>query len=199
MTIQKPVAPACERNRQPILSIIKPILLEAKNVLEIGSGTGQHAVYFAKHMPWLKWQCSDVEENLAGINMWIDEAKLDNLVVPIELDVETSSIEQQYDAIYSCNTLHIMSKNQVEDFFQLVASVTIKGADLIIYGPFNYNGSYTADSNAAFDQWLKEQNPASSIRDFEWVTQLANNIGFELVNDYPMPANNRCLHWQCVR
>ena len=193
--MEKPFSPACERNQEPIFSAISPILKNVHDVLEIGSGTAQHAAYFAKLMPWLNWQCSDVQENLAGIQMWVDDANLSNLLAPIELDVSTTSIKRQYDGIYSCNTLHIMSEQHVKDFFKLISTITTDHADLIIYGPFNYQGQYTAGSNADFDRWLKERNPESSIRDFEWINELAERIGFILVDDKTMPANNRFLHW----
>jgi cyclopropane fatty-acyl-phospholipid synthase-like methyltransferase len=193
--MEKPFSLACERNQGPILSAIKPALENVHDVLEIGSGTGQHAVYFAQHMPWLNWQCSDVLGNLAGINLWVDDANLGNLLTAVELDVSKTSIRHQYEAIYSCNTLHIMSKHQVKDFFNLISTITDHHPDLFIYGPFNYQGKFTSGSNGEFDRWLKEQKTESGIRDFEWVNDLAENIGFALVDDKPMPANNRLLHW----
>ena len=191
----KPFSPACERNQDPILASIKPILRNAKHVLEIGSGTGQHGVHFAKNMPWIKWQCSDVRSNLPGIQSWIESTNLENLFTPLELDVSVNTLNLQYDAIYSCNTLHIMSKQQVGDFFNLIATGAKRSCDLIIYGPFNYLGKYTANSNAEFDLWLKNQNPQSGIRDFEWIDSLAMSNEFVLVSDKAMPANNRLLHW----
>ena len=193
--MEKPFSPACERNQSPILAVIKPILKNIKNVLEIGSGTGQHAVHFAKQLPWIKWQCSDVKPNLSGIQQWIDDSNLQNVLSPVELDVSVNNITKQYGGIYSCNTLHIMSKQQVKDFFHLVSAATEQGGQLIIYGPFNYSGKYTSDSNADFDLWLKAQNPKSAIRDFEWIEMLAQKNGFNLVNDVSMPANNRLLHF----
>ena len=193
--LQKPYAPACERNQQPILNVLQSSFANVKNVLEVGSGTGQHAVYFAKHMPWLTWQCSDVAENLEGISLWVEEANLPNLLPPVELDVSVSNTGKQYDAVFSANTLHIISKQHVECFFDRMKQITLPDSELVIYGPFNYNGQFTSDSNAQFEIWLKQRDPLSGIRDFEWIDQLANTAGFNLVYDYEMPANNRCLHW----
>ncbi len=115
--MQKPFSPACERNRDPILKELQIRLVQQSAVLEVGSGTGQHAIYFAKHMPNVLWQCSDLRENLSGIQMWIDDACLSNVLQPIELDVSDPTIYKTYDAVYSCNTLHIMSKSNVVKFF----------------------------------------------------------------------------------
>ena len=194
--MQKPFSPACERNRDPILKELQIRLVQQSTVLEVGSGTGQHAIYFAKHMPNILWQCSDLRENLSGIQTWIDDACLSNVLKPIELDVSDPTICKTYDAVYSCNTLHIMSKSNVVEFFKLVKSVTQEQSSLFVYGPFNYNGEYTSSSNAEFDAWLKERNLTSAIRDFEWIDELANDVGFSIVGDVEMPANNRFLHWE---
>lgn len=192
---KKPSAPACERNRESIYKVLESAFSTVKQVIEIGSGTGEHGVYFSRQMPWLKWQCTDVAENLAGIKLWVEDSGLSNLFEPIELDVTNTTISKLYDAVFTANSLHIMSKAQVEDFFQLVGRVTKPNAELVVYGPFNYNGEFTSYSNAQFELWLKNRDPLSGIRDFEWVNQLANSVGFQLMNDHEMPANNRCLHW----
>ena len=197
--IDKPFSPACERNQAPILGELQTRLVEKCVVLEIGSGTGQHAIYFAQHMPHVLWQCSDLKENLSGIQMWVDDARLSNVLKPIELDVSDPEVYKTYDAVYSCNTLHIMSKSNVVEFFNLVKSVTQKQSSLFVYGPFNYNGEYTSPSNAEFDVWLKERNLESAIKDFEWIDELANDAGFFIVDDIEMPANNRLLHWERLR
>ncbi len=194
--MEKPFSPSCERNQVPILSILQTKLNDGGRLLEIGSGTGQHAVYFCQRMPNVLWQCSDLRENLSGIQMWIDDSCLSNVLPPIELDVADPAIYKTYDAVYSCNTLHIMSKSNVVKFFNLVNSVTQKQSSLFVYGPFNYNGEYTSSSNAEFDAWLKERNLESAIKDFEWINELANDAGFFLVDDVEMPANNRLLHWE---
>ena len=194
--MEKPFSPSCERNQVPILGELQTRLVDKCVVLEIGSGTGQHAIYFAQHMPNVLWQCSDLRENLSGIQVWIDDACLPNVLPPIELDVSHSVIQKTYDVVYSCNTLHIMSERNVVDFFELVKLATHEHSGLFVYGPFNYNGEYTARSNAEFDLRLKERNKASGIRDFEWVNSLANKAGFSIVEDIDMPANNRFLYFK---
>ena len=192
--MKKPFSPSCERNKDPILSVIRSLLINKKSVLEVGSGTGQHAVYFAKEMPWLTWQCSELQENLAGLEMWITEAALSNLPPPVNLDVSTSSLKPQFDVIYTANTLHIMSIEQVTYFFKLIGEWADSVKEVLIYGPFNYAGKYTSASNAQFDSWLKNRNPGSGIRDFEWIIELATQSHLTLENDIEMPANNRLLH-----
>ncbi len=193
---QKPTAPACERNRAPILSVLTKTFSTDSDVLEIGSGTGEHGVYFAEHMPWLQWQCSDLSENLNGINLWIEEAFLPNLKTAIELDVAKPKLNKKYNAFFTANTLHIMSKKHVEDFFDLISDFSHNQTDIIIYGPFNYDGNFTSESNAKFELWLKDRDPLSGIRDFEWIESLAKNINFKLIADHKMPANNRCLYFR---
>ncbi|HHL18217.1 MAG TPA: DUF938 domain-containing protein [Thiothrix sp.] len=196
----KPFSESCVQNRVPIIQIIKPLLMKCETVLEIGSGTGQHAVYFATEMPQLTWYTSDREQNHWGIQQWLDEAKLDNIKPPIALDVGDQQawrdLEQSFDAIFSANTLHIMSASEVECFFAEVAAILKPQALLIVYGPFNYQGRYTSDSNARFDDWLKRQNPQSAIRDSEWLDELAKKVAMKRIQDYTMPANNRILVWQ---
>jgi len=208
MTI-KPFSPSCERNRDPILSVLREHFADRKRVLEIGSGTGQHAVCFAEALPWLLWQSSDREENLPGIQMWLDEAALPNTPAPLVFDVaeQTAPTPQNpsvavgpapipYGAIFSANTLHIMSWVEVEKLFAALPALTTAEAKLVIYGPFNYGGELTSASNAAFDRSLKQRVPHMGIRDFDDVNRLAQSAGFALLDDIAMPANNRCLVWQ---
>jgi len=197
-----PNAPSCERNREPILAVLQRHFADRHDVLEIGSGTGQHAVHFAAAMPWLRWQCSDRSENLVGIGLWLEHASLPNTPTPVELDVATgpwprsNATDGRFDAVFSANTLHIMGWPQVEAFFGGLADVLADHATLVVYGPFNYDGHYTSDSNRDFDGWLKARDPQSAIRDFEAVDALAQRIGLRLVEDVAMPANNRCLVWR---
>ena len=165
-------------------------------MLEIGSGTGQHAVCFAPAFPNAIWQTSDVAENLPGVRMWLDEAALPNLPPPLTLDVTGTWPDERFDAVFSANSLHIMPWTAVEQFFTGVAGVLEPGGILAVYGPFNYHGSYTSDSNRDFDGWLKQRSALSAIRDFEAVDRLANAIGCQLVQDHTMPANNRLLVWR---
>lgn len=200
MLATKPWSESCEQNRKPILSVIKPILANRKKLLEIGSGTGQHAVYFAPEFPYLTWHTSDCQENLPGINMWLEECESVNICPPLELDVERSAWPDiKVDAIYSANTLHIMPWTGVEAFFKGTGTILETDGCLLVYGPFNYNRQYTSDSNAQFDVWLKQRDPRSGIRHFEDLAALAKNAGLELVEDFAMPANNRILYWRKCR
>ena len=196
MTESKPFAPACERNKEPILAMLHPYLVNRRRVLEIGSGTGQHAVYFAPALPNTVWQTSDLEENLPGIRLWLQEAALPNLPPPLLLDVTGEWPQQRFDAVFSANSLHIMPWSAVEQFFAGVDTVLDSDGLLAVYGPFNYHGNYTSDSNREFDGWLKQRSALSGIRDFEAVDTLANRIGLQLVDDHTMPANNRLLVWR---
>jgi cyclopropane fatty-acyl-phospholipid synthase-like methyltransferase len=193
----KPFAPACERNRDPILGVLRAHFSDRTRVLEIGSGTGQHAVHFAAALPHLVWQTSDVPEHLVGIRAWLDEAKLANTPPPIELDVSVGNWPTvRYDAIFSANTLHIMSWDEVEKLFKALPAIAASDAKLAIYGPFNYDGAFTSKSNAAFDESLRQRAPHMGLRDIETVDGLARDAGFALVDDIAMPANNRTLVWQ---
>ena len=195
----RPHSPACERNREPILAVLRTHFAHSRRVLEIGSGTGQHAVHFARAMPWLTWQASDVAAHLPGIHAWLDDAASSNTPPPLELDVlQARWPDVVADAVFSANTLHIMGWDGVEAFFRGVGGILADAADgtLVVYGPFNRGGAYTSDSNREFDAWLKARDPASGIRDFEAVDALARAAGLALVDDVAMPANNHCLAWR---
>jgi cyclopropane fatty-acyl-phospholipid synthase-like methyltransferase len=193
----KPFAESCEQNREPILAVLREVFAASRQVLEIGSGTGQHAVYFAPELPHLSWQTADVPQHHAGIRLWLDEAALPNVLPPLALDVnDTGWHGGRYDAVFSANTLHIMSWPEVERFFAGVGAVLASGGVLAVYGPFNYGGAFTAESNARFDAWLKARDPASGVRDFEAVDALAQAQGLALAQDFAMPANNRTLVWR---
>ncbi len=192
----KPHAPSCDRNRGPILAVLRRHFGDRHRVLEIGSGTGQHAVYFAEALPQLIWQTSDVGENLPGINLWLAEARLPNLPAPLLLDVNSAWPPVRYDAAFSANTLHIMSWPEVERLFAALDAALEADAVLAIYGPFNYLGRFSSRSNAWFDESLKLRTPTMGIRDFEAVDALAQSIGMTLVEDCAMPANNRTLVWR---
>ena len=201
MTADKPFSPACERNREPILAVLREHFADTRHVLEIGSGTGQHAVHFAAAMPWMTWQCSDRAEHLPGIRAWLDEAALPNTPAPLEVDVDTgpwphAAGGERFDAIFSANTLHIMGWPSVERFFAGVDTVLAADGTLAVYGPFNHGGRFTSDSNREFDGWLRARDPASGIRDFEAVDALARGVGLVLQADVAMPANNRCVVWR---
>lgn len=194
---EKPFSQACENNKDPILRVLRSAFAGTKRVLEVGSGTGQHAVYFAQHLSHLLWQPSDRAENLPGIQLWLEAYKLTNMLPLLELDVTMANWPiTQVDALFSANTLHIMGTSEVALFFEKVDQVLLSGGKLCVYGPFNYQGQFTSESNARFNQWLYQQNPKSAIRDFEWIDGLAGKIGLTLLQDHAMPANNRLLEWQ---
>ena len=183
----KPFSEASERNRAPILAILKRVFARSKAVLEIGSGTGQHAAYFAPELPHLTWQASDVAENLAGIRQWVSHP------APLELDVERPFPALHADAVFSANTCHIMSWAQVERLFAGVAGLLAPRGVFALYGPFNYGGQPTSESNARFDAMLRSRDPSSGLRDIEAITALAGRHGLVLEEDNAMPANNRLL------
>lgn len=193
----KPHAPACDRNSGPIYEVLKSAFAQPGRVLEIASGTGQHAVYMAERLPHLQWQTSDLLPNHVGIQQWLDETGLPNLFSPIELDATKAwAPKNAFDYVFTANSLHIMSWLAVEDFFEQLPSWLAVGGTLLVYGPFNYGGEFTSASNAQFEQWLQAQDPLSGIRDFEAVNALAKAAGCVLLDDIEMPANNRCLLWQ---
>jgi len=192
----KPFSQACENNKDPILQTLKTVFTQPCTVWEIGSGTGQHGCYFAAKLPHISWQPTDRPENLAGIELWRQETQLPNLNPPLALDVNDElwpCHSNSIAALFTANTLHIMSLADVRLFFTRLGEYLSPNAIVCIYGPFNYQGTYTSDSNAQFDLWLKAQNPLSGIRDFEEVIGLAAEIGCQLHEDVTMPANNRLL------
>ena len=192
----KPHSDACDRNQAFILEVLRDHFADRRHVLEIGSGTGQHAAYFAAALPGLSWQTSDVDGNLPGIRSWIEDSGLPNLPPPIALDVTGRWPAAHFDAVFTANTLHIMGWPEVQALFAALAHVLTPDAVLAAYGPFNYDGRFTSPSNAEFDAWLKRRSSQSGIRDFAAVDQLARSIGFTLLEDRPMPANNRTLVWR---
>lgn len=193
----KPFSQACENNKDPILGVLRESFVTARLVLEIGSGTGQHAVYFAAHLPHVIWQTSDLSENHPGILAWLEDAALSNLRPPLSVDVSQDEWGvDAVDGVFSANTAHIMSCPQVAAMFAGVGRVLKSGGIFCLYGPFNYQGRYTSDSNARFDQWLKARDPRSGIRDIEALTTLAEQHELTLTADHAMPANNRTLVWQ---
>ena len=204
--LNKPYSESCEQNKEPILNVISQLFTKPNStVLEIGSGTGQHAAYLPKHLTHLTWQPSDTEQNIPGIESWRNSAKLENVLTTKILDVtQTQWPIESADYIFSANTLHIMSWPAVEAMFKGIRSILKPNGVFCVYGPFNYNGKFTSPSNAQFELWLKSRNPESGIRDFEALCELGNSesshsqlkLKLKLIQDYPMPANNRILVFQ---
>ena len=193
----KACSEASERNKEPILRVLRQVLPSAGTVLEIGSGTGQHAVYIGAAFPRLVWQTSDLTENHADIRAWLDEAGLDNVRPPLTLDVGAGPWPgEPVEAVFSANTAHIMSWPQVEAMLRGVGRSLADGGVFCLYGPFNYDGNYTSESNAAFDRFLRDRDPQSGIRDFEAINELMEEPVLVLWRDYAMPANNHLLVWK---
>jgi cyclopropane fatty-acyl-phospholipid synthase-like methyltransferase len=194
--MNKPFSQACENNKVAILAALADSFSASKTVLEVGSGSGQHAVFFAPNMPWLSWQTSDILINHQGISQWLREYPAGNLLHPIKLDLNHPWPIEKIDAIYTANTLHIISWPLVQAFFSGVSQHLNQQGKCCVYGPFNYQGQYTSESNAGFDIWLKERDSQSAIRDIEAIMALAQSVGLSLENDHAMPANNRLLVFQ---
>jgi len=195
----KPFSESCVQNQAEICAVLESLLINTKHVLEIGSGTGQHAVYFAERLAHLIWQTSDQEQYHQGIKLWLNEAGLDNTRDPIKLDVSNDTWpEISIDAVFSANAVHIMAWNNVVDYFKYSTELLHKNGLFILYGPFNYGGKYTSQSNANFDEWLKARDPKSGIRDFEALNDMANKNNMMLKYDFEMAANNRILCWEKI-
>ena len=173
MIHDRPFSDACEQNKLPILEVLREQLTEPQSVLELSSGTGQHAVFFARELPHLNWQPTDLAENLAGIQSWIDYAAQPNVLPPLQLDVGQKEWNiASADCVFSANAVHIMSWNHVIAMFSGLTKIANTNARLIIYGPFNYANEYTSDSNRQFDFFLRQRDPTSGIRNFEDVDEL---------------------------
>lgn len=191
-----PFSQSCENNKEPILAVLREVFQNVNQVLEIGAGTGQHSVYFAPTLPHLNWQCADLAANLPGISLWHQAYPRANLLPIIELDMQAPVWPAGFDAVFSANTAHIMPWQLTQKMLVQVAQHLPSGGLFALYGPFNYGGTFTSESNARFDVWLKSQAEHMGIRDFEALNELADTNGLRLQKDYAMPANNRCLLWK---
>ncbi len=192
----KPYAESADQNKAPILAVLREAFVHPGRVLEIGAGTGQHAVHFAARLHHLTWQPTDRPEALAGIEAWVNEAHLPNIAPPLALDVTAPDWPVgpvQY--VYSANTAHIMDWQGVQSLFEGVGRVLTQGGLFCLYGPFNRNGAFTSPSNERFDAWLKARDPDSGIRDLEALDRLASQAGMGKLREYEMPANNLILQW----
>jgi SAM-dependent methyltransferase len=194
----KPHSPACERNREPILQVLRQWFTRPGTVLEIGSGTGQHAVHFAANLPHLQWQATDCEENLPGIRLWIEEAALANLHAPLKLDVRDAQWPlATADYVFSANTAHIMSWPEVELMFAGVGRVLGPQGLFCLYGPFNRGGRFTSESNREFDASLRTRDARMGVRDDQALKTLGQQHGLAITAEHSMPANNRILIFVC--
>lgn len=199
--MEKPFSPACERNQAPILEILRDhITRDDRRLLEIGSGTGQHAVYFAPAFPHLEWHPSDLATNIPGMTQWFKEAQIHNIQRPVKLDVAKDDFPKvKFDVVFTANTFHIMNWKDCKSLMKTLGHRLREGSRAIIYGPFKYNGEFTSPSNAEFDLSLKSRDPLSGIRSFEDVNNNMMKNGFELVGDFEMPAHNRTLVYRRLK
>ncbi len=193
-----PHSAACERNRVPILECIAPLLSTATRVVEIGSGTGQHAAWFAPRLPQLTWVTTDLAANHAGIRGWMEASGARNLEGPLTLDTLVQPWPElgAIDAAFSANTAHIMPEPAVVAMFAGLGERLPSGAPFCLYGPFMEQGRHTSESNARFDAGLRAQDAGMGVRDLGWLLQIAALAGFALEGVAPMPANNRVLVWR---
>jgi len=185
-----------EQNKAIIYATIEPYLTDGIEILEVGSGSGEHAIHCASMKPKITWQTSELAESLPALKARIADSQLLNLAIPVELDVVSGGIGIACNLMFSANTFHIMSETQVEKCLLRCAECLKDNGYLIVYGPFNYHGTFTSISNEQFDGWLKSRDPRSGIKHFEWVNGLAAQSGLQLVSDIAMPANNRTLIWR---
>jgi cyclopropane fatty-acyl-phospholipid synthase-like methyltransferase len=201
-----PYSQASENNKIAILKVFKQHLKDSSTLLEIGGGTGQHAAFFSDIFKTIHWQSTDITSNVDLLNLRILQTNLSNLPRATTLDVNQADWKlkdetdenvktRKFDSIFTANSLHIMSASSVENFFQGIARHLRTSGLLLVYGPFKYSGSFTSKSNALFDQWLKDKDPMSGIRDFEWINTIAKTNSLQLIEDNAMPANNQMLVW----
>jgi SAM-dependent methyltransferase len=195
--MDKPFSQACENNKQPIFQVISNYFKAGDQILEVGSGTAQHAIYFCHLLPEINWIPCEITENMNTLAAGMSGDKPANLMPAEMLDVTQQEWPfRDLDGLFSSNCLHIMPESFNADFFRGAGKVLKVDATLCVYGPFKYQGEFTSDSNARFDSWLKDRDPLSGIRDFEKIDQLAKDNDFELIEDRDMPANNQCLIWR---
>ena len=193
----KPFAESCAQNQHVILDVLLKEFVSAQHILEIGSGTGQHAVFFARALPHLVWQTSDVDEYHPSIHAWISDEGPNNVRAPLSLNVAMNQWPNMtFDAVFSANTVHIMGWQEVIKMFSGIGQVLADGGRFCLYGPFNVDGQFTSESNARFEQWLKSQNPRSGIRDQAELDELAKKAGLTRIATYEMPVNNNILVWE---
>ncbi len=192
--MKRPYSQACERNSQPILEQLLPLLKDKKKVFEMGTGTGQHATYFAPLMPHLTWQPSEVSEHVFDLTFWLKDSDIDNILSPIAFDANIHKLDPEtYDVFYTANTFHFLSYDTVETLIKKISVGLKKDGLLIVYGPFNFDNQYTSESNQAFDQWLKSRDLSFGLLDATKITALCQNQHLVLTKKIPMPANNFIL------
>ena len=194
---QKPFSPSCEENKDDILKVLKQVIApENSKVVEIASGTGQHAIFFAPHFQHLQWVTTDVADKLPGIRMWLDEARVPNIIGPLEYEVGKDEFPiKQCDVVFAANIFHMLPWKKDKTLIKDLGNRLRKGAKAIFYGAFNYGGKFTSQSNEDFDKKIKEEDPQRGIRNFEDVHRAMIKAGFELTKDFEMPYDNRILYF----
>jgi cyclopropane fatty-acyl-phospholipid synthase-like methyltransferase len=192
----RPFAEAAQRNSTAILEVLRREFRETTDVLEIGSGTGQHAVTFAAAIPGLRWQTSDLDEHHASINAWIDTADIETVFRPVTLDVRIGHVEPaSYDAVFSANTAHIMGIDAVRRMFAVVGDALRADGVFCLYGPFRIGGRFNTESNERFDASLRQRDGAMGIRDLEALDEFGAPRGLQRQRLYAMPSNNLIAVW----
>ncbi|GLH05760.1 UPF0585 protein CG18661 [Gryllus bimaculatus] len=209
----KQINSAAERNKDPILEILKQYIFapaspeepQSIRLLEISSGTGQHVVHFAPHFPWVTFQPSDVDESsLNSISAYIQESGLTNVKTPIYLDVTQPFkmwdggriTENSQDYIVNINMIHITPLKCTQGLFTNGGSILHSGGILFTYGPYAFNGTITPESNVRFDAMLRQEDPEWGLRDVRDLSALAAECGFQLENTHALPSNNHVLVWR---
>lgn len=191
--MERPFSQACENNKAPILEVLEQHLREPGRLLEIGSGTGQHAAWMSSRLPHIRWQPSDLPDALPGINTWLGDADNHNAAEPIVLDVRGRWPERRFDYLFTANTFHIMDADSVGTCIERGAAHLSDNGLFMVYGPFLYRGKPAAEGNIRFDAWLRRRDPRSGIRHFDAICERMLSAGLELERDHEMPANNRLL------
>ena len=192
----RPFADSARKNARPILEVLQREFRHAIDVLEIGSGTGQHAVTFSAAMPNLRWQTSDLDERHAGINAWIDAAGLAGISRPVSLDVRTAQVDaMSYDAVFAANTAHIMGIGAVRRMFSIVGDALRADGVFCLYGPFRIGGRFNTESNARFNLSLRQRDATMGVRDLEALDRFGLSCGLRRQRLYAMPSNNYIGVW----
>jgi cyclopropane fatty-acyl-phospholipid synthase-like methyltransferase len=192
----KRFAQAAGRNAGAILAALQVEFANCRAVLEIGSGSGQHAAYFSERLSWLKWQPSDVAQYVEGIRAWVADAQAPNLLEPRTIDVRACEVPRsEFDAVFTANTAHIMHKDAVAAMFRLVSRTLPPGGLFVLYGPIRQQGRYNTESNAVFDRSLQQRDPGMGLRDIEFLDELAAQENMQRLRVYAMPANNHTVVW----
>ncbi len=187
-------SPAAEKNKTPVLEVLRERLAPTARVLEVGSGSGQHALHFTEALPELRWQPTEHPAVMPALEANLGAAGREAILPPLALDLAADSWPiGPFDGVYAANVMHIVSVPLGEALLRGAASVLGEGGQLLLYGPYRFGGAFTTESNAEFDQWLKARDPASGVRDFEAAAAAAEAVGLVFADNRAMPSNNQLL------